>query len=164
MGSSTAPAYAHFRSMGELARAVCECARDLMFDFATRRYSDHVFLNMGIGTVLFARDEPRLYQALVSGGPCSRGLLDELMGSLSREMGKEPLLAPLSDEERLDLLYRMWLFTHGLSTLIAAGLARETSQQSVVTLLSDVGSATMSAALARHYSRPPLEVQKQEDQ
>ena len=64
LGSSTAPVYSHFKSLTELEQNVVARARDLLLDYASRHYTDRVFLNMGTGIAIFAREHPKLYHAL----------------------------------------------------------------------------------------------------
>ena len=62
--SSTAPVYSYFQSMNQLEREVIAEAVDMLHQYTLRPYTDRVFLNMGTGIAIFARDQSNLFRAL----------------------------------------------------------------------------------------------------
>lgn len=147
--SSTAPVYSCFQSMRELEMEVIRKAKDLLFDYATRPYTERVFLNMGTGVVLFARDQRELYRALFLERSDFRDVVDEFLRALREEMIHDPRFTRMSDEDRGELLNKMWIFTHGLASLICVGLIepRAATEEYIVAMLLDVGSVVIGAAL-----------------
>jgi AcrR family transcriptional regulator len=143
---STAPVYSHFESMHDLERAVIRKARDLLFEYATRPYTDRIFLNMGTGIVLFARDQSELFRALFLERRIFGDILAELRTDLLEKMKADDRFAAMPEEDRNDLLETMWIFTHGYASLICVGLADETNQQEIINKLDEVGSVIVAAA------------------
>jgi AcrR family transcriptional regulator len=144
---STAPVYSHFESMHELEREVIRKARDLLFEYATRPYTDRVFLNMGTGIVLFARDQSELFRALFLERRIFGDILDELRSNLLEKMKADDRFATMPTEDRTALLDTMWIFTHGYASLICVGLIEETNQEQIIEKLNEVGSVIVAAAI-----------------
>jgi len=150
--SSTAPVYSNFDSMKHLEREVIKKARDLLLDYMTRPYTEGVFLNMGVGYACFAREQCSLFRALYLEKNDYKDILDELEGSLRKEMGKDVRLSTLDDQDRYSLLDKMWIFTHGLATMICVGLSEDVSDEYIIETLRDVGSAVIGATFMRKHS------------
>ncbi|HSR42331.1 MAG TPA: TetR/AcrR family transcriptional regulator [Longimicrobiales bacterium] len=140
-GGSPSPVYSHFDSIDELAFETLKRARDLLAEYTTRPYTERPFLNMGTGVALFARDHSNLYRALYLEGDRFEDLTTEFLGHLREDMRRDRRFTDLSAEDRGALLWKMWIFTHGLASLIAVGLHEETEQDDIVETLVDVGSA-----------------------
>ena len=62
--SSTAPVYSNFESMEELGQAVLRRAVRELLRLMRQNHTGDEFLNLGVGLLKFAVDEPRLYAAL----------------------------------------------------------------------------------------------------
>jgi AcrR family transcriptional regulator len=149
LGVSTAPVYRNFASMEDLARAAMEAARDRLLEYTTRVYSDRAFLNMGAGIAVFAREHPRLYHALFLASDEFEGLVAGFLDQLTADMRKDPRFAQLDLAQRASLLDRMWTYTHGLASLIAVGLSKDVSTESIIRSLEAVGRAVIGDALSR---------------
>jgi AcrR family transcriptional regulator len=148
--SSTAPVYMHFASMSDLARAVMREAQAMLLDYTRRPYTDRVFLNMGTGIAMFAAEHRYLYRALLLEGNNYSEFVHEILETLEREMQNDPRFVSLSDGERRRLLIKMWTFTHGLASMICAGLIENCTQDFIVTQLTEMGRDVIGATLARH--------------
>jgi hypothetical protein len=103
---------------------------------------------MGVGVLEFARRRPQLYSALFlqSKSDCLAGPLD--METLLGRMEKLPELDRLQPVERILLLRKVSVFTHGLATMVCSGMADEFSWDELVALLGEAGHAFLSDALA----------------
>jgi AcrR family transcriptional regulator len=147
--SSTAPVYSNFESMKLLEREVMKKSRDLLLDYMTRPYTEIVFLNMGIGYAYFAREQCALFRALYLEDSGYKEIIDELEGSMRVQMAKDPRFTSLDDQDRFSLLDKMWIFTHGMATMICVGLSEDQSDEYIIKTLKDVGSAVIGATLMR---------------
>lgn len=150
LGASTAPVYKHFTNMDELALEVIKETQRRLLDYTSRPWSDRVFLNMGIGVAMFACEHRRLYRALLLEGDSFRDVVHEFLDTLESQMPNDRRFTSLSKDERHVLLSKMWTFTHGLASLICAGLISNCSQEFITNALVDVGSDVIGATLARH--------------
>jgi AcrR family transcriptional regulator len=66
LNSTVGPIYREFGSIDGLKREVMKKASLLLEEYMCKSYTDNQLLNMGVGMVTFARDEPALFQALFS--------------------------------------------------------------------------------------------------
>ncbi len=147
MRASTAPVYRHFASLDELAGAVMVAAREQLLASCRERYTGVVFLDVGLGVVLFAREHPRLYRALFLESDAFRELVRGFLDELTEHMRRDPRFTDLAREQREELLQHMWTYTHGLSALVVAGLVKDTSQAAIVEALKGVGAPVIAHAL-----------------
>lgn len=154
LGSSTAPVYSNFRNMEELESEVKTAAVELLLGYAARRYSDDPFLDMGLGVLDFARAESRLYAALFLDPPgaCDPGPL--VMDKLLAIMADIPGLADLDPVERMILLNKMAIFTHGLAVEICQERTEQIQEQALRLLLAEAGEAIVKDAFERPKRTP----------
>ena len=144
---STAPVYSHFESMDELEREAIRKARDLLYEYATRPYTDNVFLNMGTGILLFARDQSELFRALFLERRIFGDILAEFRRGLLERMKADERFAAMPDSDRKALLETMWTFTHGYASLICVGLIEKTGQEQIIEKFNEVGKVIVAAAV-----------------
>jgi len=149
MGASTAPVYSNFANMDDLLVAIKDAAVELVLELTLEKPTDNQFLNMGAGVLEFARRHPLLYSALFhqANVDCAAG--PGLMKELLERMAILPDLEQLKPVERIVLLRKMAIFTHGLATEICNGLPPEIKWEELLSLLDEVGSVIMSDAMAR---------------
>ena len=150
LGASTAPVYSNFATMGELAEAVKRSAVRELLGLMRRRYSGDAFLDLGIGVLTFVWDWPRLYAALFLAPPEGYDPGADLMTELTAAMAGMPELEPLPLAERIVVLKKVSIFTHGLATEICQGCSRHCTLESLVLMLEEVGRALLADARAGH--------------
>jgi AcrR family transcriptional regulator len=149
MGASTAPVYSNFAKMDDLIEAVKMAAVKLLLDLTHEEPTDNPFLNMGVGVLEFARRHPLLYGALFlqANDECVAG--PGVMKELLERMAVLPDLEYLKPVERIILLRKMAIFSHGLATQICSGLQPEFEWEDLLQLLEEVGETVMADAVAR---------------
>ena len=149
LNSSVVPVYSNFESMEKLSKEVLKKAKDLLFEYITKTYTDRVFLNIGVGIAVFARDEKMLFRAifLENESVLYKDIVDEFIKSMRVQMKKDRRFTKMTEDERSALLNKMWIFTHGLASLICVGLVEDDSNEYVTEILLDVGSAVIGKAL-----------------
>ena len=145
--SSTAPVYGCFKSMDELKRAVIRKVKDLLLQYITKPYTDRVFLNMETGIVLFARDHSELYSAIFIEGDDFKDIVDDFLNSMRKQIVIDSRFTTMSAEDRNALLTKMWIFTHGLATLICEGVIKNKGRKYIINTLSDVGTSVIVNAI-----------------
>lgn len=115
------PIYTHFPSMEALREEVLLLAGRYTVEYLLKEHHPKPRLSLGIGYLRLAREEPEIFRAVY----------------LTRDTGLDydserirPLLEKLRNDEELkelppDALHRvndrLWVYTHGLSTLLATG-------------------------------------------
>ncbi|KAF0216406.1 MAG: TetR family transcriptional [Geobacteraceae bacterium] len=142
--SSTRPVYTGFSSMQELKDLIGRQVYEMLLDYQFRPITGHPFLDMGVGYVLFARDEPSLFRLFylphIISFDLEQELRDKVNARLLGQMKEEPEAPKLSDEGAASLLLRLKIFTHGLACYIAAG-KYEFGVEEIVSLISAAGRA-----------------------
>lgn len=148
--SSIMPVYSSFGSMQEFEKEVVGRGKALLLQYAAKAYTELLFLNMGVGIAKFARDEPALYRAMFLERADFKPIIEELLADLCENMRKDPKFADMPKRERMALLRTMWIFTHGLATLICVGVSEITSDEQIVAALGKTGKIVACAALEAH--------------
>ena len=143
LNCSTAPVYSTFNNMAELEEEVMQKARDLLIEFARKEYSETPFLNMGFGFVLFSRENKNLYRELFLSGDRFVEILNELDGIMLEILMQDPQYNDLPADLIRVLLTKMWMFTHGMSSLICVGLLKDDSDEFIIELLMETGACVI---------------------
>lgn len=141
LGSSTTPVYSCFASMQELEMAVIKKIRDLMIAYTEKPYTDRSDLNMGIGVVLFARDNPKFFSTLFLEGNQFKQVTDEIFESCDKRLKQDPEYDRMSDTERKRLLHKLEIFSHGLASRACVGLLEKDSDEDIIFILWEMGRA-----------------------
>jgi AcrR family transcriptional regulator len=148
LNASVAPVYKHFRSMEDLVRGVLETARGLMDERTRQAYSDIPFLNIGVGIVVFAREESHLFSALFHSRHHCRDILNSFYDSVLATMKEDRMLRMLSDSSLENLLRSIWLYTLGLATAVIYGQLPDTRTETIIRLLKNMGGVMIYAEAA----------------
>lgn len=149
LGSSTAPVYSNFASMGELSRAVVEGAVARFVAETRKPRSEDPFLNIGLGVLEFAWGHPHWYEALFRGKEQEEDQDLAVLEGMVEAMAGMPQFAGLSQPERTILLKKMAIFTHGMALEICARQEAGPGREEMELLLTEVGAALVEDALRR---------------
>jgi AcrR family transcriptional regulator len=139
LGASVAPLYKTFGSMADLERVVLEEARRLLEERTRMRYTEMEFLNIGVGVVEFARDEPNLFRAIYQTRHGRADIVQTITDSILARMKQQPLLDRLSEASLRRLLDNIRLYTLGLATAVVAGWWPDSSTAAIVRELGNMG-------------------------
>ncbi|MBU0927162.1 MAG: TetR family transcriptional regulator [Spirochaetes bacterium] len=147
LGASTMPIYTGIGSMNELKTAAFVRASSLLEASQHKRRTDNEALDLAIGYVVFAREEPGLFQFIFS---CHEDMAPDVLRAASEEdapgsiagipdvtsaLGSIPSL-----EGRGDFIMHTWIFTHGLAGLVASG-ALKIDEKEITRRLEEAGAA-----------------------
>ena len=123
LGCSTQPVYSSFKSMKMLEKAVIKMAARFVQEsyLVSKTKQENNFKSIGLGYIAMAKQDKHLFDLLYLSGktpldfenhvfPIDKDLLLDVMK-------KDPYLGDLSQEDLLDLLCHMWIYTHGLTVL-----------------------------------------------
>ena len=149
LGSSTAPVYSSFNSMAMLEREVIIKARDLLIEYTRGDYTEHIFLNMGLGLAIFSREQKPLFRALFLEETEYQEIIEEFGERMQEQMGLDDSYGHLTEEVRQHLLHKMWIFTHGLASLICVGLTHDDSNEFIENILREVGAEIIAATFLK---------------
>lgn len=149
MGCSTMPVYSYLKSMEELKNDLKERTVALLLDYQTRDMDkDHPFLDMGMGYLLFARNEKNLFKFLYEekSGNCSfkKQLEEKKFGEMYKVMHDDPLLKDFSQEQLKDVLLKMWIFVHGLSFMMIYREIDDIENKDIKRLIMETGISVIN--------------------
>lgn len=136
LDSSSCPIFTVFENMDEVQQAVTAAAKALYKEYIDRALSsDNAFKSVGMQYILFAVNEPKLFQILFmsehSSVPTLDGILplidesyDKILSSITAEWG-------LKGESAKNLYQHLWVYSHGIATLCATKMCRFTEEETV---------------------------------
>lgn len=145
LGSSARPIFTVFKNMQEVEEETIRAARDIYNEYIERGMGGKLaFMGVGIAYVAFAQNEPKLFQLLfmqktdvIPQLVDVLNMIDEnsndILNSIRNDYGLKP--------ENMQKLYQhLWIYTHGIATLVATQVC-DFSQAEIVNMLNDVGGS-----------------------
>ena len=154
--ASVAPIYRAYASMDELGKAVLDAAMGQLDEYIARPYTDFAFRSAGVGLVMFARDEPRLFRALFVDQKHAGELVVRMRACLRQIVDQSPKLRRLSPVVRDELIMDLWIYAHGLASMVIANLLPRPEPELVDRKLERVGAIVIGAAMASALEPVPL--------
>ena len=154
MGASTAPVYSNFKNMDDLAVAAKKATVEIMMALLEKPGEQLQFINIGEGVLQFAKNHPYLYDALFLQPTTSYDPGPQIMDRILEKMATIPELKTLQPVERLILLKKMAIFTHGMASESCSGFLNQYQWRELLLLLEEVGEALVAAS---HRSLPRKE-------
>ncbi len=134
LGSSSKPIFSVFQNMDEVHQGIIKAARDVYNQYVQDGLLQEIaFKGVGMQYIKFARNEPKLFQLLFMTEQGENNdvfgvlpLIDdnysEILLSIQKQYGIE--------EDSAKYLYRhLWIYTHGIASLIAANVCDFNEQQ-----------------------------------
>lgn len=134
LGSSACPIFTVFKNMEEVQQAVRKAVRDIYREYIEKGLSaTPAFKGVGTQYILFAVEEPKLFQILFMSEQTEPPALDNVLPMI--EESYDDILASITTEyglERKDAerLYKhLWIYTHGIASLCATKMCRFTGEE-----------------------------------
>lgn len=129
LNCSPAPIYSSIGSMDILKEELVSKAKKLFMDYITTDRTGIMFLDIGMGVAIFAREERALFFNIFLKESIERALMVEFLELIHEEIKKDKRFDPLSEEQRNELFMNCWIFANGLSTLIATGFIKNPTDE-----------------------------------
>jgi AcrR family transcriptional regulator len=150
LGGSIAPIYVNFTTIEDLKEAVFLKLQGVFLELMTTPYSDDPFLNIGIASIKFARDNKVLFKDLILTHNSHLQQLQPSMSSILELMKQDEKLAGFTDEELSDIFFKMRVFQLGLSVMDVNGmLPKDMDEKRLIQVLESAGGDVMAAARMR---------------
>lgn len=124
LNCSPAPIYSSVGSMDILKDELVNKAKKLFMSYITTQRTKIKFLDIGMGFVIFAREERKLFSNIFLIESLERALMTEFLDLIHDEIKKDNRFFHLSEDERNELFMNCWIFLNGLGTLIATGFIK----------------------------------------
>lgn len=134
LGSSSCPIFTVFENMEEVQKAVIEHAKDCYKGYVEKGLSEPcAFQGVGTQYILFAIQEPKLFQLLFMREQISVPSLDRILPLI--EDNYEKILTSITEGYGLDrktakkLYLHLWIYSHGIAALCATRMCRFTGTE-----------------------------------
>ena len=158
LGSSARPIFTVFNSMDEVQEEVRAAALKRFESYAEKAmHYTPVFKQVGMQMILFAMEEPKLYQLVYmsenAGATDFEGITQQLgdvaqlcVDVIQRDYG-------LSAEDAKTLFEHVWIYTFGIGALCATGMCRF-SQEEIIQMLGQDFMAMLFYAKSGRLNMP----------
>jgi AcrR family transcriptional regulator len=140
LGCSTQPIFSNFSSMEELEESVTLAAYECYLGALAREAKSGkypAYKSFGMAYIRFAKEEPNLFRLMFMTDPHSLPMMPpedpthQQVSSLASRASGLP-------GETAEAIYReMWVFVHGIATLIVTGVM-DFQEEEISTMLTDV--------------------------
>ena len=148
LGTSTTPIFTVFNSMQEVQDAVMLAAMEQFEEYAHKvSYMGPVFKQVGMQMILFAKEEPKLYQLIFMSSINEAQTFDDIyarLGSVADEcldvLQKD---YDLSKDNAKTLFEHVWIHTFGIGALCATGMCDFSHEQIAEMLTQDFTAMMM---------------------
>jgi AcrR family transcriptional regulator len=148
LGASVAPVYSTFGSMEALEREILVEARRRLQASTMVAYTPGAFLNIGVGMVVFAREEPHLFTALFHTRHSHADISEGVFASILERMKADPMLRRLPDRSLERLLHYLGMYTLGLAASVVYGRTIDPSTGNIVALMGNAGNMMIFGELS----------------
>ena len=148
LGTSTTPIFTVFNSMQEVQDAVMLAAMERFEEYAHKAaHLGPVFKQVGMQMILFAKEEPKLYQLIFMSSISEAQTFDDIyahLGSVADEcldvLQKD---YDLSKDNSKTLFEHVWIHTFGIGALCATGMCDFSHEQIAEMLTQDFTAMMM---------------------
>ncbi len=146
LNSSIRPIYYQFKNVDELKAELYSKMEKYFYDYIIENIIDDVpkYKQIGINYIKFARDEKNLFKVLFMSefDYAPKKFISKEENDFNRVMKFAKNSTRLSDNKIEDFHVKMWLFTHGIATLVATKTIKFTDDE-IKQLLSQEFQALM---------------------
>ena len=161
LGTSTTPIFTVFNSMQEVQDAVMLAAMERFEEYAHKAaHLGPVFKQVGMQMILFAKEEPKLYQLIFMSSISEAQTFDDIyahLGSLADEclnvLQKD---YDLSKADAKTLFEHVWIHTFGIGALCATGVC-DFSHEQIAEMLTQDFTAMMMLMKSGKSNQPTMQ-------
>ena len=161
LGSSARPIFTVFNSMQEVQDAVMLAAMERFEEYAHKAaHLGPVFKQIGMQMILFAKEEPKLYQLIFMSSISEAQTFDDIyarLGSVADEC-LEVLQKDydLSKDNAKTLFEHVWIHTFGIGALCATGMC-DFSHEQIAEMLTQDFTAMMMLMKSGKSNQPTMQ-------
>lgn len=145
LGASTGPIYSCFSGMDAIHEALFQLAMDKLLRMTEHEYTSNPFLNIGVGTLDFARTYPIVFRAIFLEDKRSKDIYNKFFAANRKQMRKSRELEVFTEEEVSSILEKLTIHTYGLASMICAGIIDCPDTEKLIDLLQTTGGDIIGA-------------------
>jgi AcrR family transcriptional regulator len=139
LNSSTMPIYHRFKSLVNMEEELVKKTMELLKSYQSADRTGDRSLDRGIGYVLFAMQEPHLFQAINdekhSTWQAKYG--DPTFAQHTEELSVDPWLKGLTKDQLHRLNFLLWIFIHGVASLRNWMQAQQYNEERIIELIRE---------------------------
>jgi AcrR family transcriptional regulator len=154
LGASTMPIFSHFATMDELKEAVLDRAWEMLLEYASRNYTNDVWVDQSVGYIIFARDHGQLFNCMHY-GPADK--ISErryrFWLALSQQLGDISYFEGMNTEHIGWARHIRSLLTHGIAISMSTGLSTVWKNDELVKRVMALCSDVLSKGFAQQSDR-----------
>jgi AcrR family transcriptional regulator len=141
MNCSTMPVYSFLKSKRNLEAQVIQMAYKELYTYQTTSRTGDVFLDMGVGYVLFARNEKHLFRCISNELHVDtlKKYNEQHFDLLLEKLSDYPFVQGMTAEQIRKFFMQGWIYSHGLATLVNIGYYPDISEREIYELLVYTG-------------------------
>jgi AcrR family transcriptional regulator len=135
--SSTMPVYSFLKSEKNLVKEVIKKAFEFLFEYQTTSRTGDAFMDMGIGYVLFAKNEKQLFRAInhESYIEIQKTYFEDNLSRLADILEAYPEIKGTSKKDIKMFLQQGFIYSHGLATLVNNSFYKDMDEAQITELL-----------------------------
>lgn len=142
LDSSARPIFTVFQNMEEVIGEVILAAKEIYKQYVCEGLKEEsAFKGVGMAYIRFAMQEGKLFQLLFMHEQEEAQGIENILRNIDDNFDRilESVMVPygLKREDALNLYQNLWIFTHGIATLLATKVCQFT-QEKISTMLTDV--------------------------
>lgn len=139
LNSSTQPIYSHLKSMKNLEEEIVKKAYELLYTYGTKVRTGDIWLDQGVGYVLFAKQENQLFRCLIDANIATfrKKYRDQLFSSIGEKLSDYPPFEGLSQKQQDKIRFIRIMFMYGLAINISFSKTR-TNEKKITDLLREI--------------------------
>jgi AcrR family transcriptional regulator len=141
LNSSTMPVYSYLKSKKNLEEEVVKKAFELLFNYQTTPRTGDIFLDMGVGYVLFAKEEKYLFRCINDEKHINlqKKYHDNNFELLIGKLSDYPVVEGASKDQIRMFFLQGWTYSHGLANLVNNSFYEDITEKEITDLLMYTG-------------------------
>ena len=145
LDSSTQPIYSHIKSMKNLEEEIVKKTYELLFDYGTKVRTGDPWVDVGVGYVLFAKEEKQLFRCLGDErlAPLLKKYREQTFASVTKTLSDYPPFQELSKEQIHKIRRLGFIFAHGLAVLANRSHVTDITDEKEITRLLRVADQAL---------------------
>ena len=146
LSSSTMPIYTYFKSSKKIEERIVKEAYEVLMEYQTTPRTGDIFLDMGVGYVLFALKEKNLFRCINHEQHIGmhRKYNDRHLDMLIEKLSDYPYIKGLNEDQVRKFFFQGWIYSHGLAQLVNSGFYKDIGEAEIIDLLTYTGTRYVS--------------------
>ena len=150
LGASTMPIFSHFPTMAALREAILDRAWENLIEYTSRSYTGDVWVDQGVGYVLFARDHGRIFSCMHYGPPAEvQDRRYRFGASISDKLEDHPSFEGMNAKLVGQIRHLRALLTHGMAVAVSSGLTSLWDNEELVKQMMSLCSEVLCEGLSK---------------